>query len=852
MTHPVGGDGAQVWAALEAAWERAQTVVVVGPAGIGKRRLVQEFADSKGESLTVDGLALDRAVPYATKARALRRLLRERPELAPEGWQRFELSRLLPDLFEAPAWQEPVRDDLGGLRLVEAASAVLAKALEAKTSIVTIDLHFWDDASFAAIRQFLSQFASSRIHALASFDAADGKPGRHRELAALAESGLAQIVTLQPLDVARVWRLAADATGDTAGRTAPGTTQPGEAGDLWALSRAAPVPRGSGAASLLESWVDGLSPEAVGVLCLRALTGDAYTPELAGATLALPADVITAASRELERHGLVTEATPVHALVAAAALRRAPQEPLRVWRGRLAETLERVGAHPALTASHYLGAWRPDDAFPHLMRAGEAAAGLYAVADARRWFLRALWAAPDRHARAYALLALYDAAMTDVPVAFTEAVENELAQLCRALDDPGITLECELRRTRRLTWGGEPERARQAAEAALELARDDVAARNRATLALADVAHLTRRYDEARERLRSVARASDGRLRLEAVQRLAWLEEATGNLATALEENRRALRLARELGALPSVARLLTRVGANEERLGVYDGSIRSLLEAAEVASQTGDRQVEGIALADAAISFADTARLARAYRAAARAMEVTEPLGMDRSSALAHFVQGYVLRRLGRWREARADLTEALRYREAVGDPRGALVARFNLAAIELERAQADGVPADHGLALDAIAGLEAMHVDEFVAWCRLELAFLTPDAAAARDYVDRAAAVADSERMALAADAARLRAALLEGDAEAIAAHSATLARRTSGAPWLETSLAHLLLARAAGSESASRRHRLRALRRIVAEVGDLDPDASRSRLRYLEGRLPPVGRADRGRRR
>lgn len=844
MTLPSGGGGAEVLEALEAAWSRARTVLLVGPPGIGKRRILATFAATKGRSLTVQGLTGDRAVPFATKARALRRVLLERPELVPAGWERNELARLLPDLLDAPGWQEPIRDDLAELRLVEAASAVLARALEGRASLVSTDLHLWDDASFAATSRFLAEFASPRVRTLGSFTPGTRNGTRQRELLALAESGLAEIVTVRPSHVA--WAgVGAHGAGERSASPHPsGAVVLADSGRLWSLSRAAPAPVDvGGARNLLESWVDGLPTDATGLLCLRALAEDRFTQELAEHVLGLLPAGVMAADRELERHGLVDVAEPVHELVAAAVLRRAPPGALRDLRGRLAEALEGSGAHPAVIATHYLGAWRPADAFPHLLRAGDAAAALYAVEDARRWYLKGLWAAPGDRARAEALLRLDDVAPIGDASSFAAAVARELAALCVALADDALTVTCQLRRARRLARARHLDPAREAGEAALALAAEgnDQAAADRARMTLADIAHRGRRHDEAREQLLAVAATAAPRHRLEALERLAWLEETVGELTGAHEGHLQALRVARELGILPAIARLLTRVGAVEERLGLYEDSIASFLEAAAVAARTGDRQVQGLALADAAISYVDAGRLDAANTTAARATEASEPLGLDRSSAMAHFAQGYAFRRLGRWREARVDLTEALRLRNAGGDARGALVARFNLAAMDLERAQADGLRADHGAALATIAELETMHVEEFVAWCRLELAFLTADPTVAHGYVEAVRARRPTGRMALAADTADLRAALLEGNAAAVDEGRRALQRHLSGPLWIETSLAHLMLASAAADAPERRRRRMRGLRRIVEEVGSLGNDAARSRLAYLEARIP-----------
>jgi len=199
--------------------------------------------------------------------------------------------------------------------------------------------------------------------------------------------------------------------------------------------------------------------------------------------------------------------------------------------------------------------------------------------------------------------------------------------------------------------------------------------------------------------------------------------------------------------------------------------------------------------------------------------------------------------------------------------------VARFNLAVMAMEQgggvnaspaadagsapdpghADADtraGGPADAPSA-DAtpdveavVTELEALDIPQFLAWCLLELAFLGPDPAPARARVDRALALEDGEHLRFAAAAAALRIALLSGEAAEVRRARTELESHMAQHAFLETSLAHLLLARSASRHGEREEQRALAHAQIGREVGDLGGAALAARLAYLERRVPQEG--------
>ena len=137
---------------LRAAFERSaagspQTVLLGGEAGVGKSRLVEEFARRSkarlafGSCVEVGG----DGVPYAAFTGALRELS-EADLLACSGWERDELARLLPELGTAPPTR--IDDEFGRARLFEAVKAAfVAASAEQPLLVVVDDLHWADRAT---------------------------------------------------------------------------------------------------------------------------------------------------------------------------------------------------------------------------------------------------------------------------------------------------------------------------------------------------------------------------------------------------------------------------------------------------------------------------------------------------------------------------------------------------------------------------------------------------------------------------------------------------------------------------------------------------------------------------------
>ncbi|WP_212911878.1 helix-turn-helix transcriptional regulator [Streptomyces sp. TS71-3] len=155
-----------------------QALLLGGEAGVGKTRLVEEFAAlARREGAVVacggcieigaEGLPF---APFSAALRSLRRQLPEEMAVAAAG-QEAELARLLPELGEAP---RGLHDEEDMARLFELTTRVLTRLAAGRTLVLVLeDLH-WADASTRHLLAFLLRTLSTpRIVVLATFRADD-------------------------------------------------------------------------------------------------------------------------------------------------------------------------------------------------------------------------------------------------------------------------------------------------------------------------------------------------------------------------------------------------------------------------------------------------------------------------------------------------------------------------------------------------------------------------------------------------------------------------------------------------------------------------------------------------------
>ncbi|MEU7427199.1 AAA family ATPase [Streptomyces sp. NPDC040750] len=185
-----------------------QALLLGGEAGVGKTRLVEEFALAAGRRAAVvalggcveigaDGLPF---APFSTALRALREALPEEFAAAALG-QEEELARLLPELGEARAGRH---DEQGVARLFELTVRLLERVATGHPVVLVLeDLH-WADASTRHLLAYLFRtLRAGRLLVLATYRS-DDIHRRHPLRPLLAE--LDRLRTVHRLELARFTR----------------------------------------------------------------------------------------------------------------------------------------------------------------------------------------------------------------------------------------------------------------------------------------------------------------------------------------------------------------------------------------------------------------------------------------------------------------------------------------------------------------------------------------------------------------------------------------------------------------------------------------------------------------------
>ncbi|MEU1340748.1 AAA family ATPase [Streptomyces sp. NPDC005827] len=182
-----------------------QALLVGGEAGVGKTRLVEEFATAacrRGAVVALGGCVEIGAdglpfAPFSTALRALRAALPEELATAAAG-QEDELARLLPELGEATAGRH---DEQGMARLFELTARLLERVAAERTVVVALeDLHWADASTRHLLAYLLRTLRTGRLVVLGTYRA-DDIHRRHPLRPLLAE--LDRLRTVRRLELAR-------------------------------------------------------------------------------------------------------------------------------------------------------------------------------------------------------------------------------------------------------------------------------------------------------------------------------------------------------------------------------------------------------------------------------------------------------------------------------------------------------------------------------------------------------------------------------------------------------------------------------------------------------------------------
>ncbi len=195
-------------ARLDEACDAGVFIYITGAAGVGKSRLMHEFAASKGGAFVeFSGLPSDVNIPYGSYARAIRRMGERFPEVSLEPWVISELRRIVPT-FKAELGDVPTSHGPGEeakIRLHSAIAAMHVAVAPHISGILVDDIHHFDHASSEASMYLISTWerfgrGSDAPRFIAAYRTDEMHPEIERGIRAQASAGFAVLIELQPLE----------------------------------------------------------------------------------------------------------------------------------------------------------------------------------------------------------------------------------------------------------------------------------------------------------------------------------------------------------------------------------------------------------------------------------------------------------------------------------------------------------------------------------------------------------------------------------------------------------------------------------------------------------------------------
>lgn len=370
----VGRDA--TWADMQAAWQAGRPFLLLGAAGLGKTRLLGDWARVEGDTLLEAALPGDERVPYATLARVLRRAF-SLDTLNLPAPLRSELSRLLPELGAAP---ERAADEAQLLFSLDQALHLLRQG--GWRGLLLDDLHHADVATLAVLHRHAGSadglglgfscrpegaggaglpghLLTDSVRAvplpLAPLSDADSQALLHMLLQALPPERLGPDAQARAVQVpALVQALCRHGAGNPFFMI--------ETLKAWLSAGASagqPLPLAPSVSALIEQRLRPLSAEALALARVAALAGADFNAELAAQVMACPVLALADAWAELEALQLLRPDGFANELMRVAVHDGVPQAVRTSLHRRVAWALRALGAAPERAAWHHAqaGEW---------------------------------------------------------------------------------------------------------------------------------------------------------------------------------------------------------------------------------------------------------------------------------------------------------------------------------------------------------------------------------------------------------------------------------------------------------------------------------------------------------------
>jgi tetratricopeptide (TPR) repeat protein len=542
-----------IWQAMGAAWQRPQPFLLVGDAGQGKSRLLEEFVQQHQGVLQEKAQPGDEPSPYAVLGR-IAISIHHRFDLHLPDAVRGELARIRPEFGAPPA------SPANGPLLWHALEQVFVQALShGLTGLIIDDLHNADSATLEALcwlnaRPALGPLriglatrpltAGPGADAIAAWLGASQHPVQ-LQVDALAADDLAALLSSLALPALFGAQVADKLYRHAGGHLLFTLATLQEVITQGAGFGADALPRPSSIQALLDERLRRLPADAQSLVRIAAAAGADFTAERAARLLGQPLLELVDSWSVLEAADVLRGDAFSHDLVHESALRSVPAGLRSALHRQLAELLVGdLAAPPSRVAWH----WEQGGRWAEAARSWHAAGDLARVAgrlDEQIEFYERAAAlyhrASDQPARFESLMARLEGLRMRSGGGAALACLPEV----EALASTGVErLRCHIARA--LAWldGGHGEPAAEAATAALREAEFHAQWRAEAGVVHAQALSQCGLFDAALIAAHAALAAADlapPRVRLAALNALSYAHYATGRLAEAVRWQREAI-----------------------------------------------------------------------------------------------------------------------------------------------------------------------------------------------------------------------------------------------------------------------------------------------------------------------
>jgi len=639
---------------------RGEVVLISGEPGIGKSRLLQDFAGevpSQATLVIASSHEAEQDVPYAPLVEALRPLV---PSL---DWQHCavppfhlsEIARLLPELrTRLPDLPEPGPITPGGkqVRLFEALSCWLRALAADRPPLVLCldDLHWADEATLAWLSYFAREMASAPVLVLGT--RRSGESGKIAALRSeLRRRDILREVRLEGLTQGDVLHLVRSLSGQTvaAGRFGErlhretggnpfflletlramfeaGLLRQDERGWSTAMDgsrlddRQLPLP--DTVQQAIRDRLRRLPPQTRQVLEAAAVIGHRFDLDLVQKTSGRQESEVVDALDQLVARQVISEQEGGyhfnHDLIRAVVQGDLSYGRRRLLHRRAGEALEeRRPDDVAALAWHFECAEELAKAARYALQAGNAAKNVFAYVEARAQFDRALAAltreaarlrdpqaiAANRRQRIQALDGRGWAFRLLGDMQAYARDSQEVARLARLLGDQATLAHLRWREAYAHRWFCQYDKASQAAAEGVRLSQvaGDLYLEARCWREVGMAARETGRYQEAQDALERAlslfVKLNQTVYEVHTLGNLSTLFWYTGEYQRAMDMARRALARCEE-AALPLQRRLpLGDMGVAAAAMGDFDRARQCLTNSLAIARQIADRTQEILCL---------------------------------------------------------------------------------------------------------------------------------------------------------------------------------------------------------------------------------------------------------------